>query len=103
MTRCLTCLSKVQRRDGVAINPNGDDLALTAGWGHGGDGKPVMPGRGVVETRERDSAEREALAAQAQLAGLTVEQAQALLGETVLDVFLNGEVFWRSVPDGRGP
>lgn len=89
----------IKRRDGVAINPNGDDLALTSGWGHGGDGKPVMPGKGKAESRERTSAEREALAAQAERAGLTIKQAQALLGEVVLDVFLNGEVFWANVPE----
>lgn len=89
----------LQRSDGEQINTACEDLALTAGWGHGGDGKPVMPGRGRVETRERDSAEREALAAQAENAGLTVEQAHALLGESTLDIYLNGEVFWRNVPE----
>jgi hypothetical protein len=89
----------LQRRDSAQINPDTDDLALTAGWGNGGDGKPVMPGRGVVERRERDNLEHEALAVQADMTGLTVEQAQALLGDTTLDVFLNGEVFWGNVPE----
>lgn len=53
---------------------NQPDLALSAGWGYGGRGGVVMPGRGRVEER-LDAA-----------------------GEPLLDVYLNDSACWRGVP-----
>ena len=63
------------------------DRAITAGWGHGGRGEAVMPGRGRLA--ERDYAPDEAATA----------AHSAELGEKTCDVFLNGQAYWRNVPE----
>ena len=68
-------------------NMTGDDFALTAGWGHYGAGKAVMPGRGRVVERSFTPAERAALG-----------DALPVLGETTFDAYLNGNAYWRNVP-----
>ena len=65
----------------------GDDFAITANWGRRGRGDAVNPGNGRLAKR-----------------GYTPEESKALgdvlsmLGDTTLDVYLNGEAFWRNVP-----
>ena len=70
-----------------ADNMDGDDFAVTAGWGHRGSGDAVMPGQGRVVERDYTAAERAAL-------GETV----AVLGDTTFDVYLNERAYWRNVP-----
>ena len=41
-------------------NMTGDDFALTAGWGHLGQGEAVMPGQGRVVERPRTASEQAA-------------------------------------------
>ena len=43
----LKTIAVVSRVGGGALKP--EEFALTAGWGSGGHGKPVMPGVGRVE------------------------------------------------------
>ena len=64
-----------------------NDFALTAGWGHFGQGKAVMPGQGRVVERPYTANERAALGEAAQI-----------LGETTFDVYLNDRAYWRNVP-----
>jgi hypothetical protein len=73
-------------------------LKLTAGWGYRGQGSSVMPGQGLSPERQWGTVEREKLAALAAAQSLTLEDALALLGETCVDVHLNGESFWSAVP-----
>ena len=68
-------------------NMAGEDYALTAGWGHFGSGKAVMPGQGRLVERPYTDAEREAPG-----------HAVATLGESTFDVYLNGRAYWRNVP-----
>ena len=68
-------------------NMAGEDYALTAGWGHFGSGKAVMPGQGRIVERPYTPAEREAL-----------DRAIDTLGESTLNVYLNGRAYWRNVP-----
>ena len=68
-------------------NMAGDDFALTAGWGHFGQGEAVMPGQGRVDERPYTSEERTALG-----------DAVSALGDTTFDVHLNGRAYWRNVP-----
>ena len=68
-------------------NMAGGDFALTAGWGHLGQGTAVMPGQGRVVERPYAPGERAALGA-----------AVPALGETTFDVHLNARACWRNVP-----
>jgi hypothetical protein len=42
----------VHRVDGKTLHPEKEDLALTAGWGHGGKEGVTMPGKGKIERRD---------------------------------------------------
>ena len=68
-------------------NMAGDDFALTAGWGHFGQGEAVMPGQGRVVERPRTASEQTALG-----------DAARTLGDTTFDVYLNDRAYWRNVP-----
>ncbi len=68
-------------------NMSGNDFALTAGWGHFGQGEAVMPGQGRVVERPYTTNERTAL-------GETIQT----LGDTTFDVYLNDRAYWRNVP-----
>ena len=68
-------------------NMDGDDFALTAGWGHFGSGEAVMPGQGRADERPLTADERAALG-----------ETSGVLGETTFDVYLNGRAYWRNVP-----
>lgn len=73
-------------------------LKLTAGWGHRGQGSTVMPGQGLSPDRPWTAVELEKFAALAAAESLTLEDALALLGESCVDVHLNGESFWSAIP-----
>ena len=84
------------RREAAAIavpattggrNMAGEDFALTAGWGHYGQGDAVMPGQGSAAERAFSPDERAAMG-----------EALPVLGERTFDIYLNGEAFWRNVP-----
>ena len=64
-----------------------DDLSVTAGWGHYGQGDAVMPGQGRAAERDYSADERAALG-----------DALPALGGTTFDIYLNGGAFWRNVP-----
>ena len=68
-------------------NMAGDDFALTASWGHFGQGDAVMPGQGRVVERPRTASEQAALG-----------EVAPILGDTTFDVYLNDRAYWRNVP-----
>ena len=68
-------------------NMAGDGFAVTAGWGHRGQGDSVMPGQGRLVERAFTPEERAAMG-----------DALPALGDTTADVYLNGDAFWRNVP-----
>ena len=68
-------------------NMDGDDFALTAGWGHYGTGEAVMPGQGRIVERDYTADERAALG-----------DATGILGQTTFDIYLNGNAYWRNAP-----
>jgi hypothetical protein len=47
----LKCVAVLSRVGGGPLTPGSDDLAVTAGWGHAGQGGVVMPGRGRLVKR----------------------------------------------------
>ena len=68
-------------------NMAGGDFALTAGWGHFGQGDVVMPGQGRVVERAYTPGEHAAL-----------EEAITTLGKTTFDIHLNHRAWWCNVP-----
>ena len=68
-------------------NMNGDDFAVTAGWGHFGTRDAVMPGQGHAEVRSYSEAECAALG-----------DSVGALGGTTVDVHLNDNACWSNVP-----
>jgi hypothetical protein len=79
--------------------PNlGENLKLTAGWGHHGRGGTVNPGRGDIRPRPWSETELERLSTLAFLHSISIDQVVALLGESCLDVHLNGAALWTAVP-----
>jgi len=81
----VAVISKVGR--GV-LNPKAGHLAVTAGYGTKQRTGAVMPGAGRVEERGRSDADSP---------GLSGAQRE-LLGEQLVDVYLNENACWRSVP-----
>ena len=71
--------------DGGNMTP--DDFALTAGWGHFGSGRAVMPGQGRAVERKYTTDERAALG-----------DAVHTLGDTTFDIYLNHRAYWRNIP-----
>ena len=70
-------------------NMAGEDFAVTAGWGHYGQGDAVIPGRGRAAERAFSPDERAAMG-----------DGLAELGHMTFDIYLNEEAFWRNVPAG---
>ena len=68
------------------LDPN-IDFALTAGWGHAGQNKVTMPGKGKVVDRAYTPEEQTAIAE-------VIEQ----LGATH-DIYLNDIAYWKNIPD----
>jgi hypothetical protein len=76
----------------------GGDLAITARWGYLDGRQAVMPGGGDARQRDYTPEERAALETGAATAGLTLDDALDLLGETTYDLHLNETTCWANVP-----
>ncbi|MGA2796215.1 MAG: type ISP restriction/modification enzyme [Thermoguttaceae bacterium] len=83
---------------GGELDPNSDDFAVTAGWGHAGKDGVTMPGKGRIVTRNYDKAELEAIEKSSESQKISAELIISLLGETTCDVFLNDKAFWKNIP-----
>jgi hypothetical protein len=77
----------IGRIDGQPVNPGEGDLGVTAGWGIV-QKRAVMPGAGKYEIRERTVADNDGLD----------DEDRDLLGEQVIDIYLNDRVCWAGVP-----
>ena len=96
----LKVMGVASRAGGGNLNEQAGDLAVTAGWGHAGQGGVTMPGKGKIDTRPWTPEERTSIEQGAEALGLSAEQAFADLGETAVDVYLNDVAYWRGVPSG---
>jgi len=85
----LRAIGPVTRVGGGSLSA--DDLSVTAGWGHGGNGRAVMPARGRAVERAYTAEEREAMTAGVPALGLTPEEMSQLLGEGTYDIYLEEE------------
>jgi type ISP restriction-modification system protein/N-6 DNA methylase len=94
----LQAIGVITRAGGGTLNPAVGDLAVTAGWGHAGNGSVTMPGKGRVDQRAYTPDELAAIRSAASALGLTEEQAVSSLGATTCDVYLNHTAYWRNIP-----
>lgn len=87
---------------GISGSIESDDLALTVGWGSnqttGSGGCIVMPGRGLLTSRDYTATERLALIAEGAALGLSEYETFALLGPATFNVHLSANVWWSNVP-----
>lgn len=74
------------------------DWTVDAGWGYRANGA-VMPGGGQVVRRPITLEERASVEAGAASLGMSVDKALSDLGDTTLDIYMNGEAAWRNVPE----
>jgi hypothetical protein len=93
--RTIGVLAKV---GGGALDADGGDLAVTAGWGHAGKEGVTMPGKGRIVQRPYDQAELDAITEAAKARGLSQEQALALIGRDTRDVYFSEKAYWRNIP-----
>ncbi len=94
----LSAIASISRETGGSLNPDAGELDVTAGWGHGGNGGAVMPGKGKIIERDYTGKEREAIAEGSGQLGLTPEYALNLLGARTFDVYLNNIAYWTNIP-----
>ena len=77
----------IARIDGKPLNPGKGDLAVTAGWGIV-QPRAIMPGAGKYDVRERAATDGETL----------TDEDRDVLGEQVLDIYLNDHARWCGLP-----
>jgi hypothetical protein len=94
----LRPIGSIAKADGGQIDPATGDLAVTAGWGHAGQGGICMPAKGRLIERAYSEAELAGLREGMATLGLNYEQLMACLGGTCVDVYLNERAYWRCVP-----
>jgi len=85
-------------RGALARSQCAGDLAVTAGWGHGGNGGVTMPGRGRAVERPFTDPELAAFREGLADLGLTHDQLTACLGGACYDIYLSDVAYWRCVP-----
>ncbi len=94
----LSAIATISREAGGSLNPEAGELDVTAGWGHGGNGGAVMPGKGRVIERDYTPEERKAITEGSAQLALSAEQALNLLGDRTFDVYLNNIAYWKNIP-----
>ena len=94
----LQTIAVISRLGGGSLNIDAGELALTAGWGHGGKDGITMPGKGKIVERAYTKEEKAAIEQGAKLLGLTEKQAFQHLGEYSCDIYLNQVAYWKNIP-----
>jgi hypothetical protein len=94
----LRALARVTSVDGRQLGGDANDLALSVGWGHAGQGGVTMPGKGKLVERAYAPDELASIEAGLPDLGMTLSQALFCLGETTFDVYLNDVAYWKNVP-----
>jgi len=82
----LQAIAALILQSGMTLN-EGEHFAVTAGWGHAGQGGVTMPGKGKIIDRDYTKKEQ---------AGLG--DAIKLLGQRTCDVYLNEFAHWSNIP-----
>lgn len=95
----LKALGVASRIGKGRLDPEAGHLGLTVGWGHSNQDGACMPGRGKVVFRDYSADEFDALCSGTETLGMTKDEARELLGKTTVDVYLNGNAYWRNIPE----
>ena len=97
----LKSIAVISRVGGGSLNPANGELALTAGWGHGGKGGVTMPGKGRVVMRGGGDSSVSALPHPSPLpqAGEGTIRGGEGASQKVVDVYLNGVAYWKNIPE----
>jgi hypothetical protein len=74
-----------------------EHFAITAGWGHAGQGGVTMPGKGKIIERDYTAPERDASVGPSG-ARPEGERRSPLLGDRTCDVYLNDVAYWSNIP-----
>jgi len=88
----------LMKQGGGALDTDAGDLAVTAGWGHAGNGGVTMPAKGRIVERPYTDDERDALRSAAQARALSLSKVTALLGAKTRDVYLSDKAYWKNIP-----
>ncbi len=91
-------VSLVTKQGGGQLDTVGNDLAISAGWGHFGKAGVVMPAKGKLTERPYDADEAAAMDTEAAALGMAPDDIRRLLGERTCDVYLNDLAYWRNIP-----
>lgn len=94
----LNLIAVICRVGGGSLDPAVGDLAVTAGWGHAGQGGVAMPGKGRVAERQYEPKERQKIQQGSVAFGLSPDDAFAQLGQTCFDVYLNDVAYLAGIP-----
>jgi len=92
----MPSIAVITREGGGQLQPK--ELAVTAGWGHGGQSGVVMPGKGKAVERDYAAEEKQAVFQGSKALGIAPEKVFDLLGERTFDVYLNEIAYWKNVP-----
>ena len=95
----LKTIAVVSRVGGGALRP--DEFALTAGWGSGGSGKPVMPGVGRVERFVVGAGMGAGMGAGIDSGSphpCPLPRGEGASPTQSLNVYLNATAYWQNVP-----
>jgi hypothetical protein len=82
----LQAIAAFNLQNGMTLN-EAEHFAVTAGWGHAGQGGVTMPGKGRIIDRDYTEKERASLG-----------EAIKLLGGRTCDVYLNEFAYWSNIP-----
>jgi hypothetical protein len=93
----LKGLAEISRLGGGNLKES--ELALTAGWGHAGNGGVTMPGRGKTTERDYSAAELKRILEGIASPGLSDKKTLELLGSKTYDVYLNNVAYWSNIPE----
>jgi hypothetical protein len=94
----LKTIGPIAKAGGGQLDASGNDLAITAGWGHFGKDRVVMPAKGKLAERQYAESEAKAIEAEASARDMSPADVRRLLGDRTFDVYLNDTAYWRNIP-----
>jgi hypothetical protein len=94
----LKVLAVIAREGGGPLNPDAGDLALTAGWGYGGQRRRHHAGQGQSREAGLHPRGTKRHPGGRHRSGSHPGRTLKHLGESTFDIYLNETAFWQNVP-----